>query len=117
MINRSYKVDILAPLHTGDKVRYRLLEDITLLGYTAKAGFITDGATTPRCLWGFIPPVDAYFAAAVIHDYLLTELKFKRKKADDVFYQGLKFLKVNIFIRTLMYAGVRLNSIINHYGK
>lgn len=109
-----YRVEILN-LENGKRVRYRLLEDITILGFTAPAGFVTDGASTPRVLWGWLPPIDDYFPAAAIHDYLLERSKtLSRKDIDKIFYRCLKELKIGFTTRYLLYVGVRLNSIIKH---
>ncbi|WP_062120568.1 DUF1353 domain-containing protein [Aureimonas sp. AU40] len=36
-------------------------------------GFVTDGATVPRCLWWFLPPWGTRESkAAVVHDFLLS---------------------------------------------
>jgi len=64
-------VDILLPSVDNPTVRYRLRDKITILGYDIEAGFVTDGASVPRWLWGLYPPVDKYFLAAVVHDWLL----------------------------------------------
>lgn len=110
-----FRVEILTPNDSSDEVRYRLLEDISLLGFTVPAGFVTDGASTPKFMWAWIPPVDSYFPAAVVHDYLLEAASgLRRKDIDKIFYQCLKELKIGFFRRYIMYIGVRLNSIIKH---
>lgn len=110
-----YRVEILLPVADDDKVRYRLLDDISLLGFVVPAGFITDGASTPTFMWPFIPPVDVYFPAAVVHDYLLeTASGLRREDIDRIFYQCLKALNIGFFTRYTMYIGVRINSIIKH---
>lgn len=35
------------------------------------AGFISNGASSPRVLWSIISPATRYFEASVLHDYLL----------------------------------------------
>lgn len=110
-----YRVEIIIPTKDDDKVRYRLLESITLLNFTVPAGFVSDGASTPEFMWSWIPPVDTYFPAAVVHDYLLeTATGLRRKDIDKIFYQCLKELKISFFKRYIMYIGVRLNSLIKH---
>jgi hypothetical protein len=101
---KSYKVEIIIE----NKVYYRLLEELKLLEYTVPTGFVTDGASTPRILWALFPPVDEYFPAAVIHDYLLTT--GARQDADKAFLLCLKELKINWLTRNLMYASVKLYS-------
>lgn len=45
---------------------------ITSLGYLIRvpAGYISDGASVPRALWWYAPPVGLYSAAAIVHDWL-----------------------------------------------
>lgn len=42
--------------------------------FTVPMGFVTDFATSPRFLHWLVLPYGAYTRAAVLHDYLLTEL-------------------------------------------
>lgn len=42
--------------------------------FTVPTGFVTDFATSPRFLHWLVLPYGAYTRAAVLHDYLLTEL-------------------------------------------
>ena len=55
-----------------------LTEDLVWTGetqtFTVPAGFVTDFATSPRFLHWLWLPYGAYTRAAVLHDYLLTEL-------------------------------------------
>jgi hypothetical protein len=41
---------------------------------TVPAGFQTDLASVPRLFWALLPPQGAYERAAVLHDWLCTEL-------------------------------------------
>lgn len=109
-----YQVEIIPPAGDEDRVKYRLLEEIELLGYKVPAGFVSDGATTPRFMWAWIPPVDKYFPAAVVHDYLLETTNIRRKDIDKIFYQCLKALNISFLVRYAMYIGVRINSILKH---
>jgi hypothetical protein len=104
------KVSLILPMGDCDRVRYMLLEPVTLLEYTAPEGFITDGASVPRLLWFWLPPVHKYFAAAVIHDWLLS-INTDRKIADKVFYKCLQKLGINPIRSKLMYWGVSLYSL------
>lgn len=104
------KVSLILPMSNYDHVRYMLLEPVTLLGYTAPEGFITDGASVPRLLWFWLPPVHKYFAAAVIHDWLLS-INTDRKVADEIFYKCLKKLGIGSIRSKLMYWAVSLNTI------
>lgn len=89
-------------------------------------GFITDGATIPRALWTFIPPLGKHGQAAVVHDYLREKGNVKiiedgllryhgsltAKEADIVFLEALKVLGVSWIKRTLMYLAVRAYAIV-----
>lgn len=75
--------------------------------YTAPKGFITDFASIPRIFWSFLPPIDEYGRAAVIHDYLLESGTTTRKKADKVFLKAMKVDNVSFWKRYLLYFGVR----------
>lgn len=84
--------------------KYCLLADYSFTGIygfntTVDKGFITDLATIPRYFWRYIAPTDIPYSA-VIHDYLLIQLKdenikprFKRlalwKQANGVMYSAM----------------------------
>lgn len=65
------KVDIIIPEKDGSKAYFRLLENVNYLGCNIPAGFVTDGISAPKVLQYWFPPIDTYFLAAVLHDYLL----------------------------------------------
>src|SRR6056297_1245439 len=57
--------------------------------FVVPAGFISDGASTPRFLWWAFPPSYAPAArAAIVHDYLYARepAMFDKAFADAVFY-------------------------------
>jgi len=73
-------------------------------------GFETDFASIPRAVWWLLPPYgDTYGKAAVIHDYLYAKqpLWCTRKRADQMFLEGMKVLGANWACRTVMYQSVR----------
>lgn len=80
--------------------------------YKVPIGFISDGASIPRFAWTIIgaPWSGRYTKASVIHDYLCETHLIPRKKADKVFLDGMKILKVHWFKRWLMYRAVRIAS-------
>lgn len=65
-------VEILLPARLFERTRYRLIKPLELAGVVVPAGFVTDGASVPRPLWPLFPPTGRYFAAAVVHDWLLS---------------------------------------------
>lgn len=82
-------------------------------------GFVTDGATVPRVLWGLLPPWDVYGQAAVLHDYLLeygwvlsrtTDQTYRvsRDEARRHFSDAMRILGVPRWKRYLMIGGVWL---------
>ena len=76
---------------------------------TVPKGFITDFASIPRPFWSIIGhPAGKYGKAAVIHDYLYRNGIGTRKKADQIFLEGMKVLKVNVIKRNIMYYAVRI---------
>lgn len=98
--------------------QWMLLEPLSFRNITVPAGFVTDGASVPRPLWWLLPAWGRYSRAAVIHDYLCkahfddVDLGFylTRKIADDLFYEAMVECGVNVTMRWLMWASVRLNA-------
>lgn len=90
------------------------------------AGYLTDGASVPQPLWGFIPPWGEYGQACVVHDFLCEYLKvwvngkyvnIDRERCDSILNLGMKVLKVPYLKREVIYRAVclyrRLNTINN----
>ncbi|OFX06353.1 MAG: hypothetical protein A3E78_11690 [Alphaproteobacteria bacterium RIFCSPHIGHO2_12_FULL_63_12] len=111
----------------ADWKRWKLLEplvwEIDTLGsgkeIVVEAGFIFDGATTPRLIWAVLPPTGAYMRAAGLHDRCLEWLKAgtpnpyapTRRKADRQFLLAMKACGVSFLVRWAMYLGVRAYAI------
>lgn len=74
--------------------------------YTAPVGFQTDLASIPQCFWVILPPFWKYAKAAVIHDYLLTELKLEPRYVNLIFKEGMLSLGVNKGQISIIYFGV-----------
>ena len=75
------------------------------------AGFVTDLASVPRCLWWLLPPFGPWSAAAVLHDYLYTQVRSglcSRRFADLLFLESMTVLKVSRWRRLTMFYAVRL---------
>ena len=101
---------ILLPESRSDVTRYVLIGDFKYAGFEVPSGFVTDGLTIPRIFWSILPPIHRYFPAAIIHDYLLTQVS--RVEADREFKIVLKKLNISRVRRFLMAAAVRLYSTI-----
>lgn len=104
------QVKIIFPFSTFGHTEYELLEDLILAGVIVPAGFISDGASVPRIFWSLFPPVGRYFAAAVVHDYLLSQ-GTHRTKCNKIFLTALKELNVapvpayTLYMGTVAYRG------------
>lgn len=76
--------------------------------YKVPVGFITDFASVPRIFWSILPPWGRYGKAAVLHDFLYKTKSVSREKADRIFLEAMKVLKVPAWKRYIMYWAVRL---------
>ncbi len=70
--------------------------------------FITDFASVPRFLWGWIPYWGKWGKASVIHDYLYHTHQVERSIADAIFYEAMLVEGTNSKVARLMYYAVRL---------
>lgn len=95
--NHKTKWILLAPFS------YQTDDGVT---YTAPVGFQTDLASIPQAFWTFLPPFWKYAKAAVIHDYLLTELKLDDRIVNYIFREGMNSLNVNKNQIFIIYHGV-----------
>ena len=104
-----------------DADRWRLLEPICYLGEVDKflvpEGYVTDFASVPRVVISLVPKYGRYTAAAILHDYLLTDaLKSGRvnsNDADGLFRRALRELGVPPVKRWLMWTGVRWGALFS----
>jgi hypothetical protein len=73
------------------------------------AGFITDFASVPRVFWTLFPKWGKYGNAAVIHDYLywVQESKYPKKRADEIFLEGMLVLNVKKCTAKILYWVVK----------
>jgi hypothetical protein len=108
--------------------------------FTVPIGFVTDFATVPRALRWLILPYGAYTRAAVLHDWLLEQLKawVQRQNAnvvitpidgslalppamsrdiDGIFRRAMEDLGVWWPQRWLMWAAVRVGSLFSSYRR
>jgi hypothetical protein len=100
---------IIQPLSDG--IRWVLVEPYTLQtdegSITAPPGYITDLASTPRCIWWIFPPFGTYTGAAVIHDWLYTNELYTRKIDDDIFYDISRLGGTPVWKAYWMYLNLR----------
>ena len=80
--------------------------------YIVDPEYLTDGASTPRALWWFMPPISGRHGwCAVLHDWVCeNEGKYglNRKQCDQMFYDTMKYAGVNWFKRWSAYTVVRI---------
>lgn len=81
--------------------------------HKAPEGFISDGSSQPKIVWGFIGhPLGIYLESSVIHDYLCFLLKFNKgksqKEMDWVFLDAMKTQGIKTWRRVLMHRSIRM---------
>lgn len=104
-----------------DDTTWELLKPVTYrLGsreFQVPVGYHTDFASVPRATSWLYPRTGAYSAAAIIHDYLITDVlptgEIDSTRVDWVFRDAMKNLGVPFARRWVMWAGVRLGAIGN----
>jgi hypothetical protein len=104
-----------------DDTTWALLKDVVYKDrdteYRVPVGYKTDFASVPRATSWLYPRTGAYSAAAIIHDWLITDMLptgyIESNEVDRVFRQAMKELGVPFARRWVMWAGVRLGAIGN----
>lgn len=82
--------------------------------YTSKTGQVinvpvgatSDGASTPREIWSFIPPFGTYWMAAFLHDYLYRSTDLPKDVCDSLLEEAMEDLCVDVIERQAIYDGV-----------
>jgi hypothetical protein len=104
----------------NDGFPFKLLHPLTYVTdvdhrgtFSVPTGFLTDYASIPRVLWNVLPPVGAYDAAAVLHDFLyqtgtINLASITRAEADAILLEAMEVKKVAAWQRRFIYAGIRL---------
>jgi uncharacterized protein DUF1353 len=100
-------------VRTSDGRNMVLLDSFT---YTSKTGRVvvvpvgatSDGASTPREIWAFIPPFGTYWMAAFLHDYLYRSTDLPKDVCDSLLEEAMEDLCVDLPERYAIYHGVTL---------
>ena len=108
-----------------DDVRWRLLRPVHYNGavdaWTVPRGYVTDFATVPAGLQWLVPRSGRYTPAAIVHDYLLTEVipagLISPRDADGVFRRVMRELGVPVVRRWLMWTGVRWAAVLKPWRR
>lgn len=89
--------------------------------YTVPAGYISDGASVPRSLSWLYPKYGEYLKAAVLHDWLITDVLAKQaidsNSVDRLFRQAMHSLDIPKLRQWIMWAGVRIGAIVNKHRR
>lgn len=141
MTERTSGFDTDVTIQAAGTTTWRLTVPLIWTGsqgdtFIVPAGFITDFATVPRFLHWLVLPYGAYTRAAVLHDYLLTELAgwwrsgtgrgyigsppADSRDTDGIFRRAMKDLGVPGPKRWIMWTAVRWASLFNRdrsYGR
>jgi len=70
--------------------------------------FVSDGASVPKAFTWYAPKFGMWTPAAVVHDWLYHEHKWKREDADKCFYDMMLQLHVKPSKAWVMYKAVRM---------
>jgi hypothetical protein len=85
--------------------------------FEVPAGYRTDFASVPRIAVWLIPTFGRYTAAAILHDYLITDQipagRVSSIDTDGLFRRVMRELGVPPVKRWLMWAGVRWGALVN----
>lgn len=98
----------------GTSRTYRLKENFIAFGVKIPKGFVFDGASVPRALWWFMPPMGTEAdRAVVVHDWLYATHQVgtqecDRKFADKIFYELMIMDGVPKWKAKTIYNAVRL---------
>lgn len=89
--------------------------------YTIPAGYITDGASVPRALSWLYPKYGPYLKAAIVHDYLLTDVlptgQIESNRVDEIFKEAMEDLDIPKFRQWAMWCGVRWGAMFNKHRR
>lgn len=89
------------------KDRFQLVYEYSYKNITIPSGYKTNGANIPRAFWSIFPPHSPeYLSAVIVHDYLCDKEEYK--KADLIFKEMLKELKVPRWKILIFYISVRI---------
>ncbi len=134
-------VKIIGSSSWGIRSKYRLTRSVVVSNFTIPRGFETDGMSLPQwlvvallmltgicadynfmlgvgacllslLLCAFTPFVGQSFKAALLHDYLLYSGIVPRNEADKFFFVELRNQGIPLWLSSLYYSLVALNTLI-----
>jgi uncharacterized protein DUF1353 len=111
-----------ATVRASGPTLYRLLKDVVYedhyARYVVPTGYVTDFASVPRCMSWAYPNSGAYNPAAIIHDYLISQVlevdhAIESNHVDEIFRRAMQELGVPWYRRWVMWSGVRWGALFN----
>ena len=120
-ITDNPKVELLPKSSKG---RFKTLEHISHqlingMELFIHKGYVSNGASVPRILWGIYSPYGTYTNPAIVHDYLYENNLYSRKFSDKQFLIDMGKCGTNKFTKWLFYIVVRIFGQRNwkYYGR
>lgn len=113
---------IQTTVRTPGPTMYRLLKDVVYedhyTRYVVPEGYETDFASVPRCMSWAYPNSGQYNPAAIVHDYLISQVlevdhAIESNRVDEIFRLAMQELGVPWFRRWVMWSGVRWGALFN----
>lgn len=103
----------LLKVETSDGQHFILVDPFT---FTAADGTVitvpayskSDGASTPRIGWSYLPPFGQYWLAAFLHDYLYRHTTLPKDRCDDLLLEAMLWLGVPRATADIIFEGVRV---------
>ena len=113
---------IESTVQTPGPTLYTLLKEVVYkdgdVEYRVPEGYVTDFASVPRAISWFAPNSGQYNPAAIVHDYLITDVLEKQhaiesNRVDEIFRLAMQEVGVPWYRRWVMWAGVRAGALAN----
>src|SRR5262245_40270655 len=96
---------------------WKLLRGVSCDGFRGPAGDVKDLRSVPSVTAWLIPSSGEYNAAAIVHDWLITDVlpsgALTSTEVDYIFREAMRALGVGFGRRWLMWAGVRWGAMFN----
>lgn len=121
-MRQTFVPNTLPNFHFISDYQVALDSSLTWVGlsqtFIVPKGYISDFATIPKFLWWLFGPTGKYTAAAILHDWLCTQLSMKQspvtaREVDAIFRRRCKELGVDYVSRRLLWTGVRWGALFN----
>ena len=65
-------------------------------------GFITDFASTPKIIWGLLPPMGKYSKAVTLHDFIYATGVVSKLRCERIFWKAMAYDNVTLWKRLIL---------------